>query len=272
MSGLREFLEEHAISVGENLKYLQKQQNKTNEEIAEEIHCDVRMISRYRNDKTKINNDTAENLARALSVSVDDITSLVIRTQRGLKQKSIAWESEDKMQFEENQEWKRLEQEVLDTLNNTDINSLCLIASCRTSFLQITNYEWEFIHYALQLGDNLASVKDFMLEFEISPKAFINNIHIHNTFLYEIKVALNIKINNFDNKPALIENILESPDKLMNESYVTIQNFLVGIKLIELISEELWDMLILFAQFHDIQYKEPSKKQVRILDYMKSIC
>ena len=75
-----------------------------------------------------------------------------------------------------------------------------------------------------------------------------------------------------DDKSTLVDDILKTPFKLVRVSQIKIETLLEGIQYLNAVSEEIWDMLILFAQLHDyILIGEPSNKQCLVLEYMKKL-
>ncbi len=185
----------------------------------------------------------ANKIAKDLNKPLEELTIQDIKSEEGFEEKMA------KILFDSSHEKDNAEREYMEiysshAFKDADLDILSLISNNKTEFLQIYNYNWEFIRYCLKLDDSdIIWIKEILFDYLICLDEFVHNVNSYNKFLYEIINILNKNEDTYKNN----SNMLIDLDKFLN----IVNNLKEDIIFMTNFEKIIWVMLPLFSQIHD---------------------
>lgn len=267
MGSLRKFFEPFAMSQGEMLKRIQKSKGKLSTTLSANCGIPERSLTRYRSSTHDLSEKVLKKLSKELGDSAYDINNVFKRAEPNLNDLGILLMTDDDIESIEEYDESLLETELLLWLYKADCNLSYLLADNYSALEEIYDFEWIFLYYISMIPDKLNFIGQFLTKCKEDYSEFILYVPDHLSALLDIKQTLYNENHDDEDKVLSIKKMLRRPIRLFEKSYIELERLKMQVQCLVYISEEMWSLLILFAQFQ-IHPQKPSDVQILILQFV----
>lgn len=256
-----EFTEHTLLPVNENLKYYKKDRGVSSEYLAEKAYCVRRTIDRYIKGDYEMPSETAELIAKALDISIEELTGENTRLEHGIKKRKdkviqrameIAKalnKTVNDLTSQDLQLKGGIEEKEIDEIDaEKEYEKIYWKQSVKCGALNTSNLilnEISKIQQFLNISDSdIIWIKEVLLHYFVLSDIFVNNMRCFYEDIYELTNILN---NEESSRDILIKDLLVDSDEFINK----LNNAVEDMRHMSNIRKEICEMVMLFAKIHE---------------------